>query len=86
MMAVEFNLFRFTYNVPSEIWRRFLIVNLLAVLYIRLAGIYLLKVTNRNFRTRCEICSKLTIKISERGHWRRSGVLLLILNMFHALF
>ena len=28
------------------------------------AGIYLLKVNNRNTRTRCEICSKLTIKIS----------------------
>ena len=26
-------------------------------------GVYLLKVNNRNTRTRCEICSKLTIKI-----------------------
>ena len=26
------------------------------------AGIFLLKVNNRNTRTRCEICSKLTIK------------------------
>ena len=26
------------------------------------AGIYLLKVNNRNNRTRCEICSELTIK------------------------
>ena len=38
------------------------------------AGIYLPKVNNRNTRTRCEICSKLTIKISERRQWRRSGV------------
>ena len=30
-----------------------------------LAGIYLFKVNKRN-RTRCEICSKLTIKIPER--------------------
>ena len=30
------------------------------------ASIYLLKVNNRNTRTRCEICSKLTIKLSER--------------------
>ena len=30
------------------------------------AGIYLLKVNNRNTRTRCEICSKLAIKIPER--------------------
>ena len=38
------------------------------------AGIYLLKVNNRNTRTRCEICSKLTIKTPERHHWCRSGV------------
>ena len=31
------------------------------------AGIYLLKVNNRNTRTRCEICSKLTIKTPEQG-------------------
>ena len=30
------------------------------------ARIYLLKVNNRNTRTRCEICSKLTIKTPER--------------------
>ena len=30
------------------------------------AGIYLLKVNNRNTRTRCEICSKLTVKATER--------------------
>ena len=30
-----------------------------------LADIYLLKVKTRNIRTRCEICSKLTIKIPE---------------------
>ena len=29
------------------------------------AGLYLLKVNNRNTRTRCEICSKLTIKTPE---------------------
>ena len=28
--------------------------------------IYLFKVTNRNARTRCEICSKLIIKTPER--------------------
>ena len=37
-------------------------------------GIYLLKVNNRNTRTRCEICLKLTIKIPQRHHWRRSGI------------
>ena len=42
-------------------------------LYI-LAGIYLLKVNNRNTRTTCEICSKLAIKTPELHQWRRSGV------------
>ena len=31
------------------------------------ASIYLLKVNNRNTRTRCEICSKLTIETLEQG-------------------
>ena len=44
------------------------------------ACIYLVKV-NRNTRTRCEICSKLTIKTPERRHWRRSGVF--IVNFEH---
>ena len=38
--------------------------------YNKPAGIYLLKVNNRNTGTRCEICSKLTIKIPERRQWR----------------
>ena len=38
------------------------------------AGIYLLKVNNRNTRTRCEICSKLTMKTLQRRQWRRSSV------------
>ena len=37
-------------------------------------GNYMFKVNNRNTRTRCEICSKLTIKIPERRQWRRSGI------------
>ena len=45
------------------------------------AGIYLLKANNRNTRTRCEICSKLTINTPERRHWRRSGVF--IVNFEH---
>ena len=36
---------------------------------------------NRNARTRCEVCSKLTIKTPERRHWRRSGVF--IVNFEH---
>ena len=38
------------------------------------AGIYLLNVSNRNTRARCEICSLLTIKTPEQRQWRRSGV------------
>ena len=38
------------------------------------AGIYLLKVNNRNTRKRCKMCSKLKIKKTERRNWRRSGV------------
>ena len=40
------------------------------------AGIYLLKVNIRNIRTRCEICSKLTIKTPEQRQRCRSGVLI----------
>ena len=46
-------------------------------------GICLLKVNNRNIRTRCEICSKLTIKIPERCQWCRSDVF--IVNFEHIL-
>ena len=34
----------------------------------------LFKISSRNNRTMCEICSKLTRKTPERCHWRRSGV------------
>ena len=45
------------------------------------AGIYLPKVNNRNTRTRCEVCSKLTIKIPEPRQWRLSGIF--IVNFEH---
>ena len=32
------------------------------------------EVKNRNNRTRCEICAKLTIKTSERCQWCCSGI------------
>ena len=44
-------------------------------------GIYQVKVNNRNTRTRCEICSKLTIKTPYRRHSRRSGAF--IVNFEH---
>ena len=45
------------------------------------SDIYLLKVNDRNTRTRCEISSKLTIKTPDGRHWRRSGVF--IVNFEH---
>ena len=45
------------------------------------AGIYLVKVKDRNTRTRYKIHSKLTIKTPERRQWRRSGVF--IVNFEH---
>ena len=43
-------------------------------------GIYLLKVNNRTTRTKCEICSKLTIKTSERRHRHTSSYGVSIVN------
>ena len=39
------------------------------------------KANNRNTRTRCENCTKLTIKTPKRRQWRRSGVF--IVNFEH---
>ena len=41
----------------------------------------LLKVNSRNTRTKCEICSKLTIKTPERCYWCRSDIF--IVNFEH---
>ena len=45
------------------------------------AGIYLLKINDRNTRTKSEICSNLTFKTPERRQWCRSGVF--IVNFEH---
>ena len=50
---------------------------------------FMFKVNNRNNRTTCEKCSKLTIKLPERCQQCRSSVFivdLLTLNIFHTLF
>ena len=39
------------------------------------------KDSNGNTRKRCEMCSKLTVKIPERRQWRRSGIF--IVNFEH---
>ena len=46
-------------------------INLKFFLHVRRylqAGNYMFKVNSRNTKTRCEICSKLTIKTAERRH------------------
>ena len=44
-------------------------------------GNSMFKVHNKNTRTKCETCSKLTIKTPELRNWRRSGVF--IVNFKH---
>ena len=44
-------------------------------------GIYLLKVNNRNTRTKSKICPKLAKKTLGRDGWRHSGVF--IVNLEH---
>ena len=57
----------FQYFKDFRRWQRAL-VNLIKKLLLTLANIYLSIFSNRNTRKRCEIYSKLTIKIPERGH------------------
>ena len=44
---------------------------------------YMFKVNHRSTRTKCEMCSKLTIKTPELRQWRHSGVF--IVNVKHIL-
>ena len=71
----------FTVPVPHEGDRKIYTSGTIANSQRTPAGIYLFKVNNRNTRTRCEICSKLTINTPERRQWRRSGVF--IVNFEH---
>ena len=50
------------------------------------AGKYMFKFNTSNVRTRCEICSKLTIQTSERRQWRRSGVFIVNFEYISHLF
>ena len=49
-------------------------------------NIYLFKTNNRNTRKKCETCSKLTIKTSERSQCRRSVVFIGIFAHISQLF
>ena len=60
-----------TYQIENFIYCKFLIwepilINLLAIYEPLPASNYMFKVNNRNTRTRCEICSKLTIETLEQ--------------------
>ena len=72
-----FRYFKLTEPIESRWFSRLVISSYIPV------GIYLLEVNTRNTRTRLEICSKLTIRIPERRHWRRSSVF--IVNFEHIL-
>ena len=50
------------------------------------ASIYLFKLSYRNTRKRCEICSKLTKKTTERRQGRRSGVFIVNFEPVSHLF
>ena len=75
----------FQYFKDFRRWQRAL-VNLIKKLLLTLANIYLSIVNNRNTRKRCEIYSKLTIKIPERRHWRRSDVFIVNFEHISLLF
>ena len=45
------------------------------------ASNYMFKVNNRNTRTKCEMCTNLTIKTPERLHWRRSVVFVIFVHV-----
>ena len=57
--------FHYLHRRTNRCWRLVWIVQ---------ANIYLFKVNDRNTRTRCEMCSKLTLKTPKRRHWRHSDV------------
>ena len=47
--------------------------------------ICLFKVDNRNFRTICEICSKLTVKTPDPRDWSRSDIFIVNLEQISRL-
>ena len=64
----------YNYNLASYLCELLALYNALHKIAVNPVDIYMFKVNNRNTRTRCEICSKVTIKTPERRHWRCSGV------------
>ena len=55
--------------------------------YFRLqAGINLFKVNNGNTRRMCNLSSKITIKTSAQGHWRRSDLFIINFKQIAHIF
>ena len=79
---ILFNLIFVYWQKPSSNVRQIKVIQLHVSVWKPFpVGNYLLKLKNRNTKTRCEICSKLTIKIAEGRQWRCSGIL--IVNFEH---
>ena len=66
-------------NMNCGVWRKWLWDDFLMNIYPDRN--YMFKVNNRNTRTRCEICSELTIKRPERRQWCHYDVF--IVNFEH---
>ena len=82
-LIIESQLFRQLACIKKKRVQKFFLFKLRFICNFNPASNYMFKVNNRNTRTRCEICSKLTIKTPERRHWGRSGVF--IVNFEHIL-
>ena len=67
-------------KVFPEVTRNFICEVLTRNMLVRM---YLLKVNNRNTRTRCERCSNLKIKTPEYCHWRWRCSCVFIVNLEH---
>ena len=66
--------FSIDWNPFSICWKSQIFLLHCTTCWFHPAKIYLFKFNNRNTRKRCEICSKLTMKIPDWRHWRRSDV------------
>ena len=80
-VSFQYRLFKFMAAEFNNNWSWSIISLVIYSVCLYPAGIYMLKFNNRNIRTRCEICSNLTIKTPERRQWRHSGVF--VVNFEH---
>ena len=66
----------YTFRLVESYQNRIRVIQIVSykLLLVRPAGIYLLKIDNKNTRKKCKICSKLTIKTPKRHHWTYLGL------------